>query len=82
MRPLRLTWITSANFVNHQDPNHPEGSTAASLLSNIVWPKYDLDSKEMFLFSDNGTEEYTTVPDTYRADAIAAIIKVQTALGQ
>ncbi|KAF9789755.1 Alpha/Beta hydrolase protein, partial [Thelephora terrestris] len=70
------------NFVNHQDPNHPEGSTAASLLSSVAWPKYDLDSKKMFLFSDNGTEEYTTVPDTYRADAIAAIIKVQTALGQ
>ncbi|KAF9789744.1 sterol esterase [Thelephora terrestris] len=70
------------NFVNHQDPNHPEGSTAASLLSSVAWPKYDLDSKKMFLFSDNATEEYTTVPDTYRADAIAAIVKVQTALGQ
>jgi hypothetical protein len=35
----------------------------------------------MLLFSDDATEEYTTVPDTYRADAIAAIFKVQTELG-
>lgn len=35
----------------------------------------------MLLFSDNVTEEYTTIPDTYRADAIAAINKVQEALG-
>ena len=35
----------------------------------------------MFLFSDNATEEYTTIPDTYRADGIAAINEVQTALG-
>ena len=34
----------------------------------------------MFLFSDNATEEYTTIPDTYRADGIAAINEVQTAL--
>ena len=74
--------ITSVNFINYQDPNYPKGSTAASLLSNTTWPKYTLDSKEMFLFSDNATEEYTTTPDTYRADAIATIIEVQTALGQ
>ena len=36
----------------------------------------------MLLFSDNATEEYTTIPDTYRADAIATIMEVQTALGQ
>ena len=69
------------NFINHQDPNHPSDSTAASLLSNITWPKYTLDDKKMFLFSDNATEEYTTIPDTYRADGIAAINEVQTALG-
>ena len=69
------------NFINHQDPNHPSGSTAVSLLSNITWPRYTLDSKQMFLFSDNATEEYTTTSDTYRADGIAAINEVQTALG-
>ena len=73
---------TSVNFVNYEDPNHPEGSKATSLLSNITWPKYTLDSKKMLLFSDNATEEYTTIPDTYRVDAIAAIIELQLALGQ
>ena len=76
-----LTRITPVNFINHQDPNHPKGSKATSLLSNITWPKYTLDSKKMLLFSDDAAEEYTTVPDTYRADGIAAIIKVQTELG-
>ena len=74
--------ITPVNFINYRNPNYPKGSTAASLLSNITWPKYTLDSKKMFLFSDNATEEYTTIPDTYRADAIATIIEVQLALGQ
>ena len=69
------------NFINHEDPNYPKGSTAPSLLSNVTWPKYTLDSKKMLLFSDNTTEEYTTIPDTYRADAISTIIDVQTALG-
>ena len=69
------------NFINHRNPNYPEGSTAPSLLSNFTWPKYTLDSKRMLLFSDNATEEYTTIPDTYRADGIAAIIEVQTELG-
>ena len=69
------------NFINHEDPNYPKGSTAPSLLSSVTWPKYTLDSKKMLLFSDNTTEEYTTIPDTYRADAISAIIDVQTALG-
>ena len=73
--------IVTVNFINHHDPNHPEGSTAQSLLSNITWPEYKLDSKEMLLFSDNATEEYTSIPDTYRADAIAAIIEVQTEFG-
>ena len=70
------------NFINHQDPNYPEGSTAASLLSNVTWPKYTLDTKKMLLFSDDATEKYTTAPDTYRADAIAAVIELQLALGQ
>jgi len=35
----------------------------------------------MLLFSDNASEEYTTIPDTYRADGIEAINKVQMALG-
>ena len=70
------------NFINHLDPNYPKGSTAASLLSNITWPKYTLDSKKMLLFSDNTTEEYTTIADTYRADAMAAVIELQLALGQ
>ena len=69
------------NFINHQDPNHPKGSTAQSLLSNVTWPKYTLQSKKMFLFSNVASEEYTTVPDTYRADGIAAIIEVQKELG-
>jgi len=70
------------NFINHQNPNYPKGSTASSLLSNTTWPNYTLDSKKMFLFSDNAAEEYATTPDTYRADAIATIMEVQTALGQ
>ena len=73
--------ITSVNFINHQDPNYPKGSTVPSLLSNVTWPKYTLGSKQMLLFSDNAAEEYTTIPDTYRADGIAAITKVQTELG-
>jgi len=73
--------ITPVNFINHQNPNHPSGSSASSPLSNITWPKYTLDSKEMLLFSDNTDEEYTTIPDNYRADAIAAINEVLTALG-
>ena len=73
--------IAPVNFINHQNPNHPSGSSVTSLLSNITWPKYTLDSKEMLLFSDNADEEYTTIPDTYRADAIATINEVETALG-
>jgi len=69
------------NFINHQDPNHPSGSTATSLLSNITWPKYTPDSKEMLLFSDNSTEEYTVITDDYRSDGIVAINEVLTALG-
>jgi len=69
------------NFINHQNPNHPSGSSATSPLSNIIWPKYTLDSKKMLLFSDNASEEYTTIPDTYRADGMAAISEVETALG-
>ena len=76
-----LTSVTPVNFINHQDPNHPKRSKAPSLLSNIAWPKYTLDSKKMLLFSDDSGEEYTTVPDTFRADGIAAIAKVQTELG-
>ena len=76
-----LMRVGSVNFINHYDPNYPEGSTAPSLLSNITWPKYTLDSKRMLLFSDNATEEYTTIPDTYRADSIAAITQLLTELG-
>ena len=72
---------TSVNFINRQDPNYLKGSTATSLLSNTTWPKYTLDTKEMFVFSDNPAEEYTTIPDDYRADAIAAIMELQMALG-
>ena len=72
---------TPVNFVNRHDPNYPSGSSATSPLSNITWPKYTLDSKEMLLFSDNASEAYTTVPDTYRADAIAAINELETTLG-
>ena len=75
------SWGLPVNFINHHNPNHPSGSTATSLLSNITWPRYTLDCKKMLLFSDNSSEEYTTIPDTYRADGIAAIIEVQTALG-
>ena len=70
----------SVNFINRQNPNHPNGSTAISPLSNITWPQYTLDNRKMLLFSDNATEEYTTIPDTYRADGIAAITEVQEAL--
>ena len=73
--------IVPVNFINHQNHNHPSGSSATSPLSNITWPKYTLDSKEMLLFSDNADEEYTAIPDTYRADAIATINEVETALG-
>ncbi|KAF9643417.1 sterol esterase [Thelephora ganbajun] len=69
------------NFINHHDPNHPRGSTATSLLSNITWPKYTLDDKKILLFSDDAKEEYTTIYDTYRADGITTIINVQRALG-
>ena len=72
---------TPVNFINHQNPNHPKCSNAISPLSNITWPKYTLESKEMLLFSDNAGEEYTTIPDTYRADGIDAINEVETALG-
>jgi hypothetical protein len=71
---------TPVNFINHQNPNHPSGSSATSPLSNITWPKYTLDSKKVLLFSDDAGEEYTTIPDTYRADGIAAINEVLTAL--
>jgi len=80
-RPLISMWTTLVNFINHQNPNHPKGSSATSPLSNITWPKYTLESKEMLLFSDNPGEEYTTAPDTYRADAIDTINEVETALG-
>ena len=72
---------TSVNFINHQNPNHPRGSNATSPLSSIAWPKYTLGGKEMLLFSDNPGEEYTTIPDTYRADGIDAINEVEVALG-
>jgi len=78
-RPLTKT--AAVNFINHHDPNHPNGSTATSPLLNITWPKYTLDSKKMLLFSDGSSEAYTTIPDTYRLDGIAAINEVQTALG-
>jgi hypothetical protein len=35
----------------------------------------------MLLFSDNASEQYTTITDTYRADGITAIETIQTALG-
>lgn len=72
---------TPVNFINRQDPNHPSGSTAVSPLSNITWPRYTLDTKKILLFSDNSSEEYTTISDTYRPDGIAAINEVLTALG-
>ena len=82
--PLRsrpLMRITPVNFINHYNPNHPSGSSATSPLSNITWPKYTLDGKETLLFSDNAGEEYTIIPDTYRADGMAAINEVEMALG-
>ena len=78
-RPLMRT--TPVNFINHHDPNHPSGSSASSPLSNITWPKYTVDGKETLLFSDSAGEEYTTIPDTYRADGMAAINDVEMALG-
>ena len=86
--PLSARWFQSlthdgapVNFINHQDPNHPKGCTAQSLLSNVTWPKYTLESKKMFLFSDDAVEEYTTVTDSYRIEGIAAIAEVQMELG-
>lgn len=73
--------VVPVNFINCEDPNYPKGSKAPSLLSNTTWPKYTVDSKKMLLFSDNATEEYTTIPDTYRADGITAIIEVLTEVG-
>ena len=72
---------TPVNFVNHYDPNHPSGSSASSPLSSITWPKYTANGKEMLLFSDNAGEQYTTIPDTYRADGIAAINDLEAAMG-
>jgi len=80
-RSQPLIGTTPVNFINHHDPNHPSGSRATSPLSNITWPKYTLDGKETLLFSDNAGEEYTTIPDTYRSDGMAAINEVQMALG-
>ena len=77
-RLLRMT--PPVNFINHQNPNHPSGSIATSPLSNISWPKYTLDSKKIFLFSDDASEEYATIPDIYRADAIDVINEIQTGL--
>ena len=82
MRSRRLTRVIPVNFINHQDPSYPKGSTAASRLSNVTWPKYTLDTKKTLLFSDDAAEAYTTIPDTYRADGIAAVIELQLALGQ
>ena len=76
-----LMRITPVNFINHQNPNYPSGSSATSPLSNITWPKYTLDSKQLLLFSDNADEEYTTISDTFRADAVATINEIETALG-
>ena len=76
-----LIMSASVNFINHQDPNHPKGSTAQSLLSNVTWPKYTLESKKMFLFSDDAVEEYITVTDNYRVDGIAAITELHKELG-
>ena len=76
-----LIRIAPVSFINHHDPNYPKGCTASSRLSNVTWPKYTLSSRQMLLFSDNATEEYTTIPDTYRADGIAATIRVQMELG-
>ena len=73
--------ITPVNFINHYNPNRPSGSSATSPLSNITWPKYTVDGKETLLFSDKAGEEYTIIPDTYRADGMAAINEVETALG-
>jgi len=80
-RSRSLMRTTLVNFINHQNPNHPKGSNATSPLSNITWPKYTPDGKEMLLFSDDRGEEYTTIPDTYRADGIDAINEIETALG-
>lgn len=72
--------IAPVNFINNCDPNHPNGSTAQSLLSNITWPKYTLESKQMLSFSDD-SDEYATIPDTHRSEAIAGIIELQSELG-
>ena len=74
-------WITPVNFINHHNPNHPSGSSAISSLSNVTWPKYTVDGKKLLLFSDDADEAYTIVPDTYRADGMAAINEVEIALG-
>ena len=76
-----LTRISPVNFIYHHDPNHPKGSTAPSLLWNITWPKYTLDSKKILLFSDHAAEEYTTIHDTFRTHGMAAITKLQAELG-
>ena len=73
--------VEPVNFINYGDPNYPEGSTAPSLLSSTTWPKYTLESKQMLLFSDDPTEEYTTIPDTYRAAGIDAINVLLTEFG-
>ena len=76
------TFLPSPSPISAVDEDHAsQSSSATSPVSNITWPNYTLGSKEVLLFSDNPDEEYTTIPDTYRADGIDAINELQTALG-
>jgi len=70
------------NFVNNLDPNYPKHSkpSAQSALSSIRWPKYNK-GLEMLQISDNASEAYSTVADTFRKAGIEAIINVHNHLG-
>ena len=56
-----LMSTTLVNLINGQIPNRPNGSTATSPLLSVARSKFILDSKVMFLFSDDTNEEW--IPD-------------------
>jgi len=59
---LPLMRTTPVNFIDHQNPNHPSGSSAkyTSPLSNITWQKFTLDGR--ILFNENASEAHITIP--------------------
>lgn len=73
------------NFANTHNPNTPDdllGKTN-SLLNNITWPMWDSDSSNppMFVFSDDPTESYEFISDTFRAEQIQYLDALEHELG-